>query len=347
MDDTWMLGSLPRRIPEDHENAISDFSNLAYRFHLNGNALYNYRDSKFQEFLGHVFRWSVQERGMIDSAAYDTDIASYLLLPEHWMETQNIYHRFRSTDMIRNYWHSTVALDVNEIQESSEQVVLVHFSRAENTIDTIEKVGEPIQTDVTAAQWSEFRPTLTCHDSLRVFGQGDGRKTLCGFRTMILEKSRPIVVYSFGSNNEDSFERAVLEECLEMRRTCLVYTFDPTSLPPPSSLEIETYTFFSLGLGAKDGLIRVCRTDSCKEDGEFLIRPVCYPIFYSLSVCLPLSLSPSLSLSLSHRHTHRSHPPASNVGTYLGIYYESIRTYLCGCIEGRYRRCRVCVFFRC
>ena len=34
------------------------------------------------------------------------------------------------------------------------------------------------------------------------------------------------------------------------------------------------YTFFSLGLGASDGLVRVCVTHSCKEDGEFLVRPV-------------------------------------------------------------------------
>ena len=270
MEDTWMLGSLPRRLPQD-VSSIQMSENLAYRFHLNGNALYAYRNQEFREFLSHVFEWTIN-RGMSDSGAYDTDIASYLLAPEHWLETQNMYHKFRASDMIRNYWHSHRDLHPKEIRESSDQVVLVHYSRLRETIDRISKVA-PVHVDNQDVQWSKFEPTVRC-PSLRVFGHGDGRKTLCGFRDMILKKTRPVIVYSFGSNNEDSFERAIIKECDEVGRACFVSTFDPTSAPPPKSLEIENYDFFSVGLGASDGLDRVCVTVSCKEDGEFLIRPV-------------------------------------------------------------------------
>ena len=149
---------------------------------------------------------------------------------------------------------------------------LVHYSRERDTLHTINK--DSVKHGGNLVQWSEFEPTVKCRTSLRVFGENDGRKTLCGFRDMLLEKTIPLVIYSFGSNNEDSFERAILEECNAVGKTCIVSTFDPTSEPPPKSLQLETYTFFSLGLGASDGLVRVCVTDSCKEDGEFLIRPV-------------------------------------------------------------------------
>ena len=174
--------------------------------------------------------------------------------------------------MIRNYWHSRMALHPDEIRASSDQVVLVHYSRERDTLHTITK--DSLKHGGNLVQWSEFEPTVKCRTSLRVFGENDGRKTLCGFRDMLLEKTIPLVIYSFGSNNEDSFERAILEECDSVGKVCIVSTFDPTSEPPPKSLQLETYTFFSLGLGASDGLVRVCVTDSCKEDGEFLIRPV-------------------------------------------------------------------------
>ena len=241
MDDTWMLGSLPRRLPHD-SSPIQTGSNLAYRFHLNGNALYNYENKDFRKFLRHVFNWIV-ERGFSNSDAYDTDIASYLLANEHWLETQNIYHKFRASDMIRNYWHSRMALHPDEIRASSDQVVLVHYSRERDTLHTINNV--PVKDGGNVVQWSEFEPTVKCRpNSLRVFGENDGKKMLCGFRDMLLEKIDPLVIYSFGSNNEDSFERAILEECDAVGKVCIVSTFDPTSEPPPKSLQLETYVVF-------------------------------------------------------------------------------------------------------
>jgi hypothetical protein len=73
----------------------------------------------------------------------------------------------------------------------------------------------------------------------------DGGKWTCGVEEMHRNRSavRPCVVYSFGSNNDDFFERDILK----LNPDCEIHIFDPTSGTPPVQWN-GTYHFHPSGL---------------------------------------------------------------------------------------------------
>lgn len=71
----------------------------------------------------------------------------------------------------------------------------------------------------------------------------DGGKWTCG----VEEMHEQCVLYSFGSNNDDFFERDVLNR----NARCEIHIFDPTCGTPPDSWR-DKYHFHSLGLCAND-----------------------------------------------------------------------------------------------
>jgi len=77
-------------------------------------------------------------------------------------------------------------------------------------------------------------PTISCPFSLRkaisVRDMHEGGKWICGLEEVAARStSKPCVVYSFGSNENDQFEQAVLETVPQ----CEIHVFDPTSKPLP------------------------------------------------------------------------------------------------------------------
>lgn len=72
--------------------------------------------------------------------------------------------------------------------------------------------------------------------------QFDGGKWTCG-----VEEMKHCIVYSFGSNNDDFFER----DLLDRNPQCEIHIFDPTSGRPPNNWK-EKYHFHALGLCVGD-----------------------------------------------------------------------------------------------
>eukprot|EP00759_Apiculatamorpha_spiralis_P020332 PhF_6_TR25745/c0_g1_i1/m.36288 len=66
-----------------------------------------------------------------------------------------------------------------------------------------------------------FQPDFNCPSLERIGSLGDGGKWMCGVNILLQHKD--CIVYSFGSNGNRVFEKAVLE----MTPYCVIYTFDP------------------------------------------------------------------------------------------------------------------------
>ena len=89
-----------------------------------------------------------------------------------------------------------------------------------------------------------WEPSYSCSVQMRLGCPGDGGKWICDPHIHL--QGDKCVVYSFGSNDEFSFETAVHE----FNSDCEVYTFDPTVLHPtkkPSFVHYHTW-----GLGTTD-----------------------------------------------------------------------------------------------
>jgi hypothetical protein len=75
--------------------------------------------------------------------------------------------------------------------------------------------------------------TIYCKDPTRFGNEFDGGKILCGLGKEILENPN-CIVYSIGSNNDFSFEEAVLKNT-----KCSVWTFDCTLANKKQKLEMR------------------------------------------------------------------------------------------------------------
>jgi hypothetical protein len=76
---------------------------------------------------------------------------------------------------------------------------------------------------------NNWEPSFTCLHERRIGGNGDGPKWVCDPHRIDPDNC---LVYSFGSNNEFSFEEAILRD---ISAKCEIHTFDPTIGPTPSS----------------------------------------------------------------------------------------------------------------
>jgi hypothetical protein len=74
-----------------------------------------------------------------------------------------------------------------------------------------------------------WEPSFTCQHERRIGGNGDGPKWVCDPHRIDPDSC---LIYSFGSNNDFSFEESVLRE---ISAKCEIHTFDPTIGPTPSS----------------------------------------------------------------------------------------------------------------
>jgi hypothetical protein len=104
------------------------------------------------------------------------------------------------------------------------------------------------------ALWVDpFRDFYRCPGIVEKLGNmGDGGKWVCGVENLL---QRPdCVVYSFGSNGDTSFEKAILE-----RTACSVWTFDPTLSEARRAkvTAVPGLNFTAVGLSDKDGSLEL------------------------------------------------------------------------------------------
>lgn len=97
------------------------------------------------------------------------------------------------------------------------------------------------------ANWFQnfWEPCVGCANYVRVGPRGDGGKWVCDPATLLEKPS--CLVLSVGSNNDFSYEEAIVKEY-----GCLVHVYDYTSDPPKDDLG-GRIKFFRIGLSNSDG----------------------------------------------------------------------------------------------
>jgi hypothetical protein len=104
------------------------------------------------------------------------------------------------------------------------------------------------------ALWVDpFRDFYRCPGVVEKLGKmGDGGKWVCGVDTLLQRSG--CVVYSFGSNGDASFEKAILEHT-----ACSVWTFDPTlnEVATAKVTAVPGLNFTAVGLSDKDGSLEL------------------------------------------------------------------------------------------
>ena len=88
-----------------------------------------------------------------------------------------------------------------------------------------------------------WEPSYSCTALARFGCPGDGGKWICDPHHFLMDKC---VVYSFGSNDEFSFEEAIHH----FNPECRIYTFDPFSSQPVNKPDFVK--FYPWGIGARD-----------------------------------------------------------------------------------------------
>jgi len=98
--------------------------------------------------------------------------------------------------------------------------------------------------------WYLYEPLWACPDIELVGDFHDGVKWVCGLRRL----RKGCVVYSFGSNGDDQFERDILQ-----KTQCEVFTFDPTLDHEKENMLSQDVlkNFHRVGLAEKDGVLKI------------------------------------------------------------------------------------------
>ena len=110
-----------------------------------------------------------------------------------------------------------------------------------------------------------WEPSYSCSVHMRMGCPGDGGKWICDPH-IHLQQSNRCVVYSFGSNNDFSFETAVHI----FNPTCELHTFDPTVLHP--SLLPPFVRYHTWGLGSSAAPYNFTLSDVMRELGHTYVN---------------------------------------------------------------------------
>jgi hypothetical protein len=134
-------------------------------------------------------------------------------------------------------------------------------SDCESTLDKLDeqfnarrKARQETSTTLTYKEqrtfWDKYEPEAICFDDERFGGSvryksiGDGPKFVCGVDFIAKKaKNEGCLVYSVGSNNDISFEKAV-----KAHMGCEIHTFDPT-VPEANFVGHDVATFHEWGFG--------------------------------------------------------------------------------------------------
>lgn len=98
--------------------------------------------------------------------------------------------------------------------------------------------------------WFLYEPLWACPDIELIGNFHDGVKWVCGVRTL----RKGCIVYSFGSNGDDQFERDILK-----KTKCEVFTFDPTLSKERENMLSSSVrkNFLKIGLYKKNGTMQI------------------------------------------------------------------------------------------
>ncbi|EAU87466.2 hypothetical protein CC1G_02225 [Coprinopsis cinerea okayama7 len=147
-----------------------------------------------------------------------------------------------------------------ELERRLRRSAIIYDRALENRRALIEKFG-PAQEEIALfppnrapwppyTVWDFFPAAFNCpHEIERIGVLGDGGKWTCGLSR--LEHRKDCIVYSFGINNESSFEA----EILERTNHCQIwgYDFSVPSFGPEIHLSLANRTHFSdVGLAGED-----------------------------------------------------------------------------------------------
>ena len=104
--------------------------------------------------------------------------------------------------------------------------------------------------------WDFFPATYTCpHDIQRVGRLGDGGKWVCGMSLFEARKAPGTIIYSFGVNDESTFEAEMLERIPSAH--IYAYDYSVTKFGPQiPDAYLSRAHFKQVGLGDKDELSR-------------------------------------------------------------------------------------------
>ncbi|CAF0740818.1 unnamed protein product [Brachionus calyciflorus] len=114
----WIKGAMFRG---KFEMKINKY--LPNKYHINGNAIYNIGDRKFEDFYFKKLRPYIQRHN--DSiTAYDTDFFEYLFDLKNYDTVRMIVQNFAFTETIQNLWLTNYS--VKEIRKKYPKTFLVH-----------------------------------------------------------------------------------------------------------------------------------------------------------------------------------------------------------------------------
>lgn len=97
---------------------------------------------------------------------------------------------------------------------------------------------------------NNWEPSFTCLHERRIGRWGDGGKWVCDPHRIVVKQDKSCLVYSVGSNNDFTFEEAVLKY---ISMDCEIHIFDPTIGEHPSEKpNYENVVFHPWGLADND-----------------------------------------------------------------------------------------------
>ena len=116
----WMKGAFFRGTFQFFANEREYLPN---KYHINGNAIYNVGDKRFEEFYFNKVRPYIQLHG--DSVtAYDTDLAEYIMDLRNYIVVREVIHNFAFTEVVLNMWRQSYS--VAELKKLYANSFLVH-----------------------------------------------------------------------------------------------------------------------------------------------------------------------------------------------------------------------------
>jgi hypothetical protein len=116
----WIAGSLYR----GSQNI--DYGDNLFRYHINGNAIYNVGDAKFVDFyFTSVLPW-IKARHDLNHICFDLDITTYLHTAGNFDTARHVLHNIQYTNLIQNIYFRDLD-DLARAVKKSPDTVLIHM----------------------------------------------------------------------------------------------------------------------------------------------------------------------------------------------------------------------------
>ena len=116
----WIAGSLYRG------SRKLDYGDDLFRYHINGNAIYNVGDAKFVDFyFNSVLPW-IKARHDLNIFCFDVDLTTYIHTASNFDTARHVLHKFQYTNLIQNIYFRDLN-DLARAVKESPDTVLIHM----------------------------------------------------------------------------------------------------------------------------------------------------------------------------------------------------------------------------